>query len=237
MVAMNDRLRYYLRYKLHKIDDDYTPEELATIEKIHLDPINDDNTYQRVDIDIISSFPNLKMIYFYNMNIDDEVINKIMSVPKLEGISLENCSIKNVKVLVKKRLKRLDLINTYIENIDDIKELKTLNYIKLINLDLPSLSFLENLPNITTIDLNNSRIKDQSVLVKFSLIERLSIYNTNIMDLNFIGRYIYLKELDISKEQFLKNRELINDLLNLNINVYEDGILHYNALYRVQNEQ
>lgn len=229
-------VQLYLMTKLDKVDGKFSEEELKRIDELYLNPISINNNYVKIDFNILRYFPNLKKLEISNSNIDDKMIENIVRLLNLEVLMFNNCHISSIKGLYQSKIKSLGFNNCVVHDIENIGLMKNLNTIKLINMKLGSIIYLENLPHLIEVDLRYSSLDSISTLYHFILIERLAIDNSNIMDLDFVNKYSGLTEISISNNQYKKNKALIDDLVALNITVYEDDVICYNHLVGGQNE-
>ena len=223
-------LQLYLMNLLNKTDPLFTSQELQRVEDLYLNPIGISNVYNKIDFGILKNFPNLKKLEIYNSDINDDTISIISNLNNLETLMFNNCHISNVKGFYKSKIKSLGFNNCIVNDLESIGLMKSINCIKLINMTLREINFLDNLPHLIEVDLSYSNLIDTSILYHFILIEKLSINNSNIMDLDFVNKYSGIKEISISRDQYEKNKALIDDLVALDINVYENDVICYNNL-------
>lgn len=229
-------LQLYLMNVLNKTEPNFTIDELKRVEELSLNPIGISNSYQKIDFKILNYFPNLKKLEVSNSQINDEEIAIIAHILPLEELMLNNCHVANVKGFYHTKLKSFGFNNCIVPDLENISLMKGLNVIKLINMKLDTINYLEQLPHLIEVDLSYSELLENSTMYHFILIERLQVANSNILDLDFVNKYSGLKEISISKDQYIKNKALIDDLVALNINVYEDDVICYNHLSGGQNE-
>lgn len=229
-------VQLYLMTKLNKVDGRFTEEELRRVDELYLNPVGINNSYTKIDFNILKYFPRLKKLEITNSNIDLDTISMIASMHELECLMFNNCHVSSVKGLYQLKIKSLGFNNCIVEDLENIVYMKSLNAIKLINMKLDSISYLESLPHLIEVDLSYSKLNETSTLYTFILIERLAIDNSDILDLEFVNKYSGLKELSISSNQYAKNKELIDDMVALGIKVYEDDVICYNHLVGGSNE-
>lgn len=225
-----EKLQSFLQISLNKSTSDISKEELASIKNLVLDGV-ETGYYQMYNPSILNDFIYLEHLTLKNLSVNKGWINEIIKLSHLDNISFINCDIETIKDLIKIRLKNIELKSSHCNDIEEINNFKNLNYISLIDMDLPSLNILKNLPNLLELKLSGSKFKDTQILRTFDRIENLSIDGTDIMDLDFINDHINLKKLCLSKEQIDKNSKLVDDLIYLKIDVYEDGVIHLNKIW------
>lgn len=229
-------VQLYLMNKLNKVDIRFTEDELKGVDELYLNPVGINNVYTKIDFNILKYFPKLKKLEISNSDIDLSTISILAKLYDLDYLMFNNCHISSIKGFYQVKIKSLGFNNCIVDDIENIGFMKSLNAIKLINMKLDSISFLESLPHLVEVDLSYSKLKETSTLYTFILIERLAVDNSDIMDLDFVNKYSGLKEISISSNQYAKNKDLIDDLVALNITVYEDDVICYNHLVGGSNE-
>lgn len=222
-------LNTYLQIKLNKTDNSFTKNDLANIKQLEIDA-NDLNEYQLYEAKILNDFINLEEIIFKNISLDETWINEILKLEKLTSIRFEFSYIDSIKKLIKLRLKKIEFIDSVCHDLEEINNFKTLNSISFIGMELGSLNILKNMPNLLEVKLSSSKFKDENILRTLDRIENLAIDHTHIKDLDFINNHINLKRLSLSKNQIEANKKLIDDLIYLNIEVYEDTVILLNKI-------
>lgn len=222
-------IKTYLQINLNKIDSSFTKEDLASIKKLEIDA-NDPIGYQVYNPKILNDFINLEELTLKNITINQAWIAEILKLEKLNSLSFEYSYIDSIKDLIKLRLSKIAFNDTSCQDIEEINNFKTLNSISLIAMELKSLNILKNMPNLLEVKLSSSKFKDETILRTLDRIENLYIDNTDIKDLDFINNHINLKKISLSKNQIEKNKKLIDDLIYLNIEVYEDGVILLNKI-------
>lgn len=229
-------VQLYLMNKLNKVDTRFTEDELKGVDELYLNPVGINNVYTKIDFNILKYFPKIKKLEISNSDIDLNTISILAKLYDLDYLMFNNCHISSIKGFYQVKIKSLGFNNCIVDDIENIGFMKSLNAIKLINMKLDSISFLESLPHLIEVDLSYSKLKETSTLYTFILIERLAVDNSDIMDLDFVNKYSGLKEISISSNQYAKNKDLIDDLVALNIVVYEDDVICYNHLVGGSNE-
>lgn len=111
----------------------------------------------------------------------------------------------------------LDLSNSQIKHIGDIKgldEIKELKFLNLSNNQLSDLTSLERLLNLKVLNLAYNNIRSIHELGNLEALEYLNLSNNAITDLTGISKLTKLKTLNLSNNQ-LSNVEELNSLENL----------------------
>ncbi len=214
MKLNNKSISNYVMYKLSKIDNDFSFEELNKVDELVInlkDIINDEEDF---NFDDIRKFNNLKRLTlrFFEINLKTILILNIIN--KLQDITFDNCKINNLNKL--KELKSLSLINCNV-NVNVIENMKSLEYLTIIN-DRINLNILNNLNNLKYLNLSYCKVKGELYNIN---IETLCIDNTNIENYNFIKKLVKLKNVYIDVYQFETYKKYF---INLNIKVVNRGV-------------
>ena len=67
----NSELANYLMFKLDKLENEFSEEELEQIEELVLNPYDINEEYHELDLDVLKYFKNLQTISFSNLLITD----------------------------------------------------------------------------------------------------------------------------------------------------------------------
>lgn len=210
-------LNNYLTYKLDKLEEIYTEEELSSVDELLID--NDDN----LDISVLKYFENLRTLEVRNLNIDNDTLDIILSLKNLKDLKFQLCEIENVY-----RLKELNLIGLHMDCseiydftfIYDMINLEALTLTGVSDLDISKLNKLTNLKY-----LNISHTKCSNDVLNIEKLEELYIDNSSIEDISFTLNLNNLKTLSLSKEQYENKKELINKLKSKNIEILDYSIM------------
>ena len=142
------QLNNYLTYKLDKLEEEYTEEELKSVTELLIE--EDIN----LDISVLKYFSNLESLELRSIYVDDFVMNIILSLNKLTNIKFQLCEIQNAS-----RLKELNLIGLHLDcskmnDYDFIYEMNNLEELTLTgsNVDINKLNNLNNLMKEIIID-------------------------------------------------------------------------------------
>ena len=110
-------LNNYLTYKLDKLEEIYTEEELATVDELVID--SDEN----LDITVLKYFKNLKELEIRNLMISNDTLDIILSLNNLKDLKFQLCDIENVD-----RLKGLNLKGLHL----DCCEMEDFSFVNLL---------------------------------------------------------------------------------------------------------
>ncbi len=210
-------LNNYLTYKLDKLEEVYTEEELSTVDELVID--NDEN----LDITVLKYFINLETLEIRNMTIDNDTLNIILSLKKLKDLKFQLCEIENPNLLKEIKLLGLHLDCSKIDDysfVYEMTELESLTLTGLSNLDIDKLNKLINLKY-----LNISHTQCTDDVLNIESLEELYIDSSTIKDINFTLNLPNLKTLSLSKEQYENKKEIINKLKSKNIEILDYSIM------------
>ena len=210
-------LNNYLTYKLDKLEEIYTEEELATVDELVID--SDEN----LDITVLKYFKNLKELEIRNLMISNDTLDIILSLNNLKDLKFQLCDIENVDRLKGLNLKGLHLDCCEMEDFSFVYEMINLESLTLtgeVNIEINKLNNLINLKY-----LNISHTICTNDVLNIEKLEELYIDNSNINDISFALNLNNLKVLSLSKEQYENKKELINELKSRNIEILDYSIM------------
>lgn len=213
----NLELKNLIQFKLGKTE--FEMKDLECIDEIILDSQNIVGAYNKVYFEEVDLFKNLKKISIRNLGLTPHDIEKISKIKNIEFI---NCEIRNITGF--SNLEHLSLINTEIDNFEEIKKLSNLIELQLINTKINDFEFLKSFTNLKKLVIKN--IKDFSFLkIDFSLpIDYLSVEKIDKLELNVISKYKNLKTLSVDREEsynFEKELKELKDIKILLNDMYE----------------
>ena len=210
-------LNNYLTYKLDKLEEIYTEEELLTVDELVID--SDEN----LDITVLKYFKNLKSLEIRNIMISNNTLDIILSLSNLKDLKFQLCDIENVD-----RLKELNLLGLHLdccetEDYSFIYEMTNLEELTLtgeVDLDINKLNNLINLKY-----LNISHTICTNDVLNIEKLEELYIDSSSIQDISFALNLNNLRVLSLSKEQYENKKELIDKLKSRNIEILDYSIM------------
>lgn len=218
MIEIKSRsLNNYLTYKLDKLEEVYTEDELLQVDELVID--NDEN----LDITVLKYFKNLETLEIRNLDITNETLNIILSLNNLKDLKLQLCNIENIEKLKELNLKGLHLDCSNIEDYSFVYEMTNLESLTLSGLKDLDIEKLNNLNNLKYLNISHTICSND--VLNIDSLEELYIDNSNIRDINFVLNLPNLKVLSLSKEQYENKKELIDKLKSKNIEILDYGIM------------
>ena len=218
MIEIKSRsLNNYLTYKLDKLEEVYTEDELLQVDELVID--NDEN----LDITVLKYFKNLETLEIRNLDITNATLNIILSLNNLKDLKLQLCNIENIEKLKELNLKGLHLDCSNIEDYSFVYEMTNLESLTLSGLKDLDIEKLNNLNNLKYLNISHTICSND--VLNIDSLEELYIDNSNIRDINFVLNLPNLKVLSLSKEQYENKKELIDKLKSKNIEILDYGIM------------
>lgn len=224
ITIQNTNIARYVRFKLKKIDNEFTEEELAQITEIIIDYNEEDVT--RINLDELLLFKNLNTLCIRNGFIDNDYFEVLLNLEKLCNICFEKCSFENEVLIASLNIKELSLINCSIEDYNFIVVLEDLKRLKIIN-GIVNIKNINMLKNLNYLQISYSKIIDSNVKLNLKNINELYIDNTDISDLSFTNNLRYLKNLGINETQYLNNLDIVSQLIKRNVKLYDENMINF----------
>lgn len=222
----NKQLADYIMFKLDKLENEFTEEELKNIDEIVINPIDINEEYSKINLEVINYFTGAKRLVLKNLFLFDEDISNLFKLKLLEDVYMQNCEFENADKIASLKIKDLELINCNITDYNFLYKMPQLNSLSVLNGSI-SLKMINNMKQLKYLQLSYSNIIEIEQL-NLSLLEEIHIDNTNIDDLSIIENINTIKRLGISEEQYIKNEELVKQLINKNIVVMNEDIVPFN---------
>jgi len=220
----NKNLANYIMFKLDKIDNGFTEQELNQITEIVID-YSDEVDSSFIFLEELSQLKNLKAITLRNGYIFNDNYNIFLNLNALSEFTFENCEFENADLIASLKLKSLSLINCKIENYAFVNIFEFLEQLTIINgtIELEKINMIKKLKYL---QLSYSNILD-NIELNIDALEELYIDNTNIENLNFLNKLFNLKRLSIDENQYNKNKNLIDKLINNNVIVLNENMVGF----------
>ena len=220
----NENLANYIMFKLDKIDNGFTEEELKEIIEVVIDYNNEaDSSF--VFLEELRKLKNLKAITLRNGFIFNDNYNIFLKLSNLTEFVFENCEFENADLITSLKLNSLSLINCEIENYSFVNILTNLEELTIINgkVDFKNLNILSNLKYL---QISYSDIMDNTEL-NITKLEELYIDNTNINSFNFLNNLSHLKRISIDEKQYSNNKDLFDNLIKKDILVLNENMVEF----------
>ena len=220
----NKNLANYIMFKLDKIDNGFTEEELNEILEVVIDYNNEANS-SFAFLEELSKLKNLKTITLRNGYIFNDNYNIFLNLNNLSEFIFENCEFENADLIASLKLKSLSLINCKIESYSFVNVLENLNELSIVNgiLEIEKLNMLKCLKYL---QISYSNIIDNKLL-NIDTLEELYIDNTNISNFVFVNNLSNLKKISIDEEQYNNNKEIFRNKKKKNILVLNENMVEF----------
>ena len=220
----NENLSNYIMFKLDKIENAFTQEELNQITEVVID-YNDEEDNSFSSLEELLKLENIKSITLRNGYIFNDNYNIFLKLNNLTEFVFENCEFENVNLITSLKLKSLSLINCKIEKYTFISILENLEELSIVNgtLEIRKLNMLKHLRYL---QISYSDIVDEESLNISTLVE-LYVDNTNISTFDFLNNLLNLKRISIDENQYNNNKELFNNLMKKNILVLNENMVEF----------
>ncbi len=222
----NTDLANYIMFKLDKEDNSFSREELNQIDEIIINPININGEYEKINLEVIKLFLNLKKILFKNLAIDENTINNLFSMETLESIYFEKCELKNENLLKDLQIKEIGFINCNIVDYSFVYEMSNLQSLAIVN-GVVSISGVNKLKKLEYLQLSYSSMIDIEKL-NLPFLKELYIDNTNLMDTSNLENLTNLQRIGISEEQYVEEKNYYKNLIQKGIIVLNQNLLEFN---------
>ena len=222
----NTDLANYIMFKLDKEDNSFSVEELGEIDEIIINPININGEYEKINLEVIKYFSNLKRILFKNLTINENIITDLVSIKSLESIYFEKCEFENVNMLIVLKTKEIGFINCEIVDYSFVYEMKNLQSLAIVN-GLVSISGVNNLKKLEYLQLSYSSMIDIETF-NLPFLKELHIDNTNLMDTSNLENLTKLQRIGISEEQYVEGEKFYKNLIQKGALVLNQNLLEFN---------
>lgn len=225
----NRSIADYLMFKLDKIENSFTIEELKQITEITLNynEIQEDN--EEINLEILNYFTNLEDLTLLNFSISNLDFDTFFNLSKLNSLKLISCTFETPVLIAGLNLKKLSLMNC---DIDDCKFIYTIETLKKLTITKASVSLkqLNRLKNLEYLKLSFSTIIDKEEQLILPNLRALTIDNTNLKDISFTNNLPNLSTLSIDETQYLANADIIKNLMAKNIKIMNEEIVEFNLI-------
>lgn len=219
----NENLANYVMFKLDKLDNEFTEQELNQITEVVLD-YNEYRESSFIFIKELEKLKNLKSITIRNGYIYNNDYNIFLNLNNLSEFVFERCEFEKVELIASLKLKSLSLINCKIDSYSFISVLN-LEELTITNgrIEMNRINMLKNLKYL---QLSYSNIIDNNYL-NLDKIEELYIDNTNINKFDFLNKFKNLRIVSIDKNQYYNNKDFFDNLSKNNVLVLEENMIEF----------
>lgn len=211
-------LSNYIMFKLNKIDNEFSEEELNKIDEIIIS--SEDS------LDDVSLFNNLSDLTICDKFIENNFFKILFNLKNLKSINFTRCEFENADLISSLNVSNLDLVDCNINNYKFIYIMSDLVSLTVVNgkIDFDLINKLKLLKylNVSYSDINNDR-----AYLKLNDLEKLYINNTSISNFSYLINLINLKLLSVDENQYKNNLDIINKLKERNVDILSEGILSF----------
>ena len=218
----NENLANYVMFKLNKIENAFTEQELATIEELVVNPVDIINESTPINLEVLTFFVGLKNLELANLYISNTDIQNLNGLKMLKSIVFEGCVFENFEAVQTLNVNHLSIINCK-QNIDCVYNIKHLQSLTVLNNNI-YISKLNGLTNLTYLQISHTNIIDK-VDIKLQNLQELYIDGTNILNLEFVKGLTNLKRLSLSQDQIDNNVELVKSLIKKGVVVMLENMV------------
>jgi Leucine-rich repeat (LRR) protein len=224
----NSKLLNYLQLKLNRLSNKFKEEELSTIDKLILNSKDINGNITEIDLSILKYFTGLKELELNNLDIGNDVLITISKIHSLTNLTFNNCKFNNPNLIQMIKVYNLNIINSPIQDTKFLKSLMLLKKVSFVGIDNIYIDDINNLINLKSLKLSNSKIVDIKEKLLLPNLEELYIDNTNLYDFDLlnISKRKKLIKLVISDDIYLKNKDFIRSLPK-EIVVFNENLVKY----------
>ena len=156
-------------------------------------------------------------IFQRKLNISDSVdLADIRNIASIESLDLSgNQYIQNIEPLTQLvSLQALNLSNTNVTDLSPIRNLTELVELNLANTKLQDISALKYSDKLIRLNINRTAVDDIQVLERMTRLENLEMAGTNVTDFSPLSYLTSLKELNLESDK-ISNLSPLDSLINL----------------------
>ena len=225
MKIRNKNLALYLGFKLKKIGDEFTVEELSELKELAINQLNDFGEYEEVDIEVLDNVPNVETLTFRNYRVTDELIERIKKLKNLKSIMFERCLIDDFDKIGELDVEHLSITKNCNLRTDFLRGKTKYKSLFLTDSDLIDIENLKGMDNLETLYISNSDVKNPEDIGTLGNVSVLHIENTNIEDISFMRNMEKLRSVGIDKRLYISCNDVVNELEDRNVEFLENGFI------------
>lgn len=224
MQIKNKDLALYLGFKLNKIGNEFSSDELEQLKELVINQYNSFNEFCEVDLDVLNFTKNLERLELKNFEITDEIINKIKNIDTLNKLSLDHCLIDDFNKIGDMDVDFLEIFNNKFLRTNF---LKNKNYKGLLLSDSLSIDIenIKDMNNLSILNLTNSNIVNPSLIGNLKSLKILHIEKTDIEDITFLKDLPKLSEVGIDRDLYDYSYDIVSQLEDKDVLFLEKGIV------------
>lgn len=211
-------LSNYIMFKLNKIDNEFSDEELNKIDEVIIS--SEDS------LDDVSLFNNLSDLTICDKFIENNFFKILFNLKNLKSINFTRCEFENADLISSLNVSILDLVDCNINNYKFIYIMSDLVSLTVVNGEI-DLDLINRLKLLKYLNVSYSNIVNERGHLKLNDLEQLYINNTSISNFSYLINLINLKLLSVDEKQYENNLDIINKLKERNVDILSEGILSF----------
>lgn len=211
-------LSNYIMFKLNKIDNEFSEEELNKIDEVIIS--SEDS------LDDVSLFNNLSDLTICDKFIENNFFKILFNLKNLKSVNFTRCEFENADLISSLNVSNLDLVDCNINNYKFIYIMSDLASLTVVNGKI-DFDLINKLKLLKYLNVSYSDISNDRAYLKLNDLEKLYINNTSISNFSYLINLINLKLLSVDENQYKNNLDIINRLKERNVDILSEGILSF----------
>ena len=205
-----------LFYSVDKEENEFTLEELSSIESLTLNSKIMGIYFFEFNFEELKYLTSLREITFNNIDINETTIDILNNLSFLENVKFNSCSFAKEPKL--SNIEELSITKGNLMDFSFISSLSNLKSLSLVNVKLDKLNFLNRLDELEMLELSGSTLPLTIHLDKTN-IKELYLDETNISEFNSVFFPLNLERLFISSKQYNLNPKYFDALSEEGISI------------------